>query len=200
MSGPSGSCLFPFRPSHPKLIACGIAFISASLLVLPSTSFVVKFSFARAESRSSLTMSSNEGQFSIPDQPARFARAKEENNRRYLDICSVYDPSYLKGKRVAVTGANRGIGYALVNELKHQGAQVIGICRTSSPEMERLELDEVVLDIDVTDDDLGPKLLSNIKGGPIDIVRVMRQTFPWAANRNNCKSFANFPFFPYAGS
>lgn len=174
MNSPSDTYLFPFRPSPSKWIACGIvAFLSASLVVLPSTSFVLQSSHARTEARSRLRMSSNEGQFSIPDQPARFARAKEENNRRYLDICSVYDPSYLKGKRVAVTGANRGIGYALANELKHQGAIVIGICRSSSPEMERLELEEVVLDIDVTDDDLGPKLLSKIKGGPIDIVCVM---------------------------
>lgn len=177
MTSQSGIYLIPFRPSHSKWIACGIiAFISASLVVLPSTSFVIQLSHARTEARSRLPMSSTEGQFSTPDQPARFARAKEENNRRYLDICSVYDPSYLKGKRVAVTGANRGIGYALANELKHQGAQVIGICRSSSPEMERLELDEVVLDIDVTDDDLGPKLLSKIKGGPIDIVCVMSRT------------------------
>eukprot|EP00590_Aulacoseira_subarctica_P005560 CAMPEP_0172423186 /NCGR_PEP_ID=MMETSP1064-20121228/14403_1 /TAXON_ID=202472 /ORGANISM="Aulacoseira subarctica , Strain CCAP 1002/5" /LENGTH=279 /DNA_ID=CAMNT_0013164417 /DNA_START=205 /DNA_END=1044 /DNA_ORIENTATION=- len=115
-------------------------------------------------------MKSNEETFSIPNQPARFARAKEENNRRYLDICSVYDPSYLKGKRVAVTGANRGIGFALANELKHQGARVIGICRSSSPGLEKLELEEVVLDIDVTDDDMAPKLISSIKGGPIDIL------------------------------
>jgi hypothetical protein len=164
MSAPFSSCAFLYR----------LFFVA--LFALPTASFVLQNSLARAESRSrlSLSMSSQEGQFSIPDQPARFARAKEENNRRYLDICSVYDPSYLRGKRVAVTGANRGIGYALANELKRQGALVIGICRSSSPEMEKLELDEVALNIDVTDDEMGPKLVSQIKGGPIDIVRVMK--------------------------
>lgn len=160
-------------PFSPRVFLYSL--FSVALFASPSASFVLKNSPARVESRLrlSLSMSSQEGQFSIPDQPARFARAKEENNRRYLDICSVYDPSYLRGKRVAVTGANRGIGYALANELKHQGALVIGICRSSSPEMEKLELDEVVLNIDVTDNELGPKLASQIKGGPIDIVRVM---------------------------
>jgi NAD(P)-dependent dehydrogenase (short-subunit alcohol dehydrogenase family) len=160
MSAPFSPCVFLYR------------LFSVALFASPSASFVLKKNPARVESRLrlSLSMSSQEGQFSIPDQPARFARAKEENNRRYLDICSVYDPSYLRGKRVAVTGANRGIGYALANELKHQGALVIGICRSSSPEMEKLELDEVVLNIDVTDNELGPKLASQIKGGPIDIL------------------------------
>ena len=40
-------------------------------------------------------------QYSLADQKARFARAKEEKNERYLDITTVYDGSFLKGKRVA---------------------------------------------------------------------------------------------------
>ena len=55
-------------------------------------------------------MSSNTDRYSIPDQPARFARAKAQKNERYLNIDTVYDGSYLKDKRIAITGANRGIG------------------------------------------------------------------------------------------
>jgi hypothetical protein len=44
--------------------------------------------------------------YSIPNQPQRFANAKAEGNKRYLDIDSVYNPAYLKGKTVLVTGNN----------------------------------------------------------------------------------------------
>jgi hypothetical protein len=46
---------------------------------------------------------SEERVFSIPDQIARFARAKEESNARYLDIASVYDGSSFKGYVTHVT-------------------------------------------------------------------------------------------------
>jgi hypothetical protein len=45
--------------------------------------------------------------YSIADQVARFERAKEEKNERYLNIASVFDGSYLKGKRVLITGGNQ---------------------------------------------------------------------------------------------
>jgi len=108
--------------------------------------------------------------YSIPDQPARFAKAKEEKNERYLDISSVYDPSFLKGKRVAVTGANRGIGLALAEELKAQGAKLIAICRSNSPMLEKLDPEETLLGIDVTNDKSCEEFSSNVKGGPIDIL------------------------------
>jgi hypothetical protein len=74
----------------------------------------------------SLSMSA--GEFSIPDQPARFARAKKEGNKRYLDIDSVYNPSYLKGKTALVTGGNRGLGLAITNELVKQGSPAPAFC------------------------------------------------------------------------
>jgi len=103
-------------------------------------------------------------------QPARFARAQKEKNERYLNIESVYDPSYLKGKRVAVTGCNRGVGLALAEELKAQGAKIIALCRSSSPELDKLDPEEVVLGLDVTNDKECACVASKIKGGPIDIL------------------------------
>jgi nucleoside-diphosphate-sugar epimerase len=108
--------------------------------------------------------------YSIPDQPARFARANKENNRRYLDIASVYDPTYLKGVRVAVTGANRGIGLALAKEVSEAGAKLVAIVRSSSPELEALHPAEIVSGIDVTNDEQCQGIASQIKGGPIDIL------------------------------
>jgi len=115
-----------------------------------------------------LAMSSD--RYTIPDQPARFARAKAEDNRRYLDIETVYDPSYLKGKRVAVTGANRGIGLALAKELTAQGGRLVAICRSSSAELDALNPEEVVTGIDVTSDEACDGIAGKVTGGPIDIL------------------------------
>jgi NADPH:quinone reductase-like Zn-dependent oxidoreductase len=108
--------------------------------------------------------------YSLPDQPARFAKAKAENNKRFLDITTVYDPSFLKGKRVAVTGANRGIGLELAKELTEAGAQVVAIVRGSSDELDALKPAEIIKGIELTDDTMCSKLAGQIKGGPIDIV------------------------------
>jgi len=67
---------------------------------------------------------------SLADQTARFERAKTEDNQRYLDICSVFDGSALAGKRVMVTGGNRGLGLAIVTQLVECGASVIATCRS----------------------------------------------------------------------
>lgn len=42
--------------------------------------------------------------FSIADQPKRFAKAKQDHNRRVLDIDSFYNPSFLNDKVVLITG------------------------------------------------------------------------------------------------
>jgi hypothetical protein len=57
-------------------------------------------------------------------QKARFAKAKKENNQRVLDITSVYDPSFLTGARVLITGGNRGLGLDMVKECVSHGAEV----------------------------------------------------------------------------
>lgn len=112
----------------------------------------------------------SEERYTIPDQPARFARAQAEDNKRYLDIETVYDPAYLKGKRVAITGANRGIGLALAKELKAQGGSLVAICRSSSDELEALNPEEIITGVDVTSDEQCETIASQIKGGPIDIL------------------------------
>jgi len=119
-------------------------------------------------SPTNLAMSTD--RYTIPDQPARFARAKEEKNERYLDIETVYDPAYLKGKRVAITGANRGIGLALAKELTAQGGKLVAIVRSSSPELDALNPDEVVTGIDVMSDEACDGLAAKVTGGPIDIL------------------------------
>lgn len=120
-------------------------------------------------STTSLAMSDSE-RYTIPDQPARFARAKKENNERYLNIESIYDGSYLKDKRVAITGANRGIGLSLAKELISQGGKLVAICRSSSDELEALKPDEIVTGVDVMSDEECETIAAQIKGGPIDIL------------------------------
>jgi D-arabinose 1-dehydrogenase-like Zn-dependent alcohol dehydrogenase len=111
-----------------------------------------------------------DSRYSLADQVARFARAKKENNQRYLDITTVYDPSYLKGKRVAITGCNRGLGLALAEEVTQAGAKLVAITRSSSDELQALQPAELITGVDVTNDASTAKLNEQVKGGPIDIV------------------------------
>lgn len=95
----------------------------------------------------------NRAGFSIADQTDRFERAQKEGNMRFLDIDSVFDGSYLKDKRVLVTGGNQGLGLAIVTELVAQEAQVVVVGRRSSPELDALGSVggvQIVTGIDVT--------------------------------------------------
>ena len=113
--------------------------------------------------------SSDERVFSLADQVARFARAKEENNRRYLDIDTVYDGSYLKGKRVLVTGGNQGLGLAIVRELVAQGAEAVVVGRRSSPDLDALGC-QVITGVDVTDEAAVKGKMVEELGEPVDYV------------------------------
>ena len=47
----------------------------------------------------------------------RFETAKREGDARFLDISTVYDGASLAGKRVMVTGGNKGLGLAITAQL-----------------------------------------------------------------------------------
>jgi short chain dehydrogenase len=128
-----------------------------------------RISFAMSSSASAPTIGQEE-RYSMADQEARFNKAKLENNQRFLDITSVYDPSYLKGKRVAITGANRGLGLALATEVSNAGAQLIAIVRSSSPELDALQPTQIITGIDATKDEDTIELHTKIIGGPVDIL------------------------------
>merc|ERR1719203_904170 len=125
---------------------------------------------------SSLTrrMSNSADETSLADQIARFARAKEEKNERYLDISSVYNGGDLSGKRVLVTGGNRGLGLAITKELVAIGATVIVVCRSSSQELEQLVgQGNVCSGVDVTSSEAVTNAANRVKvdcGGNIDVV------------------------------
>jgi len=100
----------------------------------------------------------------------RYAAAKAESNTRYLDISSTFDGSYLKGKRVLITGGNQGLGLAIVKELVKQGAQVVVVGRRSSSELDALSV-QVIKGVDVTDEAaISGKMIQEIGGRPFDLV------------------------------
>lgn len=112
--------------------------------------------------------------YSLADQVARFARAKEEKNARFLDIESVYDnSSELSGKRVLVTGGNRGLGFEITKELVRIGAKTLVLCRGTNDELETLVgKSNVYSGVDVTDTAAVNKAFEKIKsdGGELDMV------------------------------
>jgi len=156
----------------------------------PAFSKSTSSSRSPGSSTSSLAMSSTEERYTIPDQPARYARAKAENNQRYLDITTAYDPSYIKGKRVAVTGANRGVGLSLSKELVKQGAKLVAIVRKSSAELDALKPDEIISGVEATNDEACASIPDKIKGGPIDILINNAGYFYEPVEKLDCMNFA----------
>lgn len=109
--------------------------------------------------------------YSKADQVARFAAAKVEGNKRYLDIDTVFDGSYLKGKRVLITGGNQGLGLSIVKELSAQGAEVVVVGRRSSPELDAVPNVQVITGVDVTNtESVSGKMIEEIGGKPLDYV------------------------------
>lgn len=117
------------------------------------------------------TVASNNcaAKYSIPDQPARFAQAKADKNQRYLNIASVYNGSSFKGKRVLITGAERGLGLATVEQLIKDGASVIVACRGSTPELDALRPAEIITGVDVAVTAAVNKMAKDLTG-KVDIV------------------------------
>jgi NAD(P)-dependent dehydrogenase (short-subunit alcohol dehydrogenase family) len=114
--------------------------------------------------------------YSIADQVARFERAKKEKNQRYLDIASVYDGSYLKGKRVLVVGASKGLGLELVKELKAAGATCIATCRASNKELDEYA-SQIIKNVEVTDINSMRRMATQLKS-PCDYVIFNAGYFP----------------------
>lgn len=70
---------------------------------------------------------------------------------------------------VVITGANRGIGLALVREYLKRGCRVYGVCRRPSDELETSEA-EVISGVDVTDGDSVAALPDRLKDVQIDVL------------------------------
>ena len=149
-----------------------MALAARSSLFLHST-FVRRVSMSRTSPVRTITRAMGatipEGDhFTMPDQPARFAKGKAENNARMLTT-DFYDGSFLKDQRVLVTGGNRGIGLALVKELVECGANVIVTCRSSNDELASMKNVQVIEGCDVTDLDSVNKMTEQVTD-PVDIV------------------------------
>ncbi|OZY86579.1 short-chain dehydrogenase [Cellvibrio mixtus] len=72
-------------------------------------------------------------------------------------------------KTAVITGANRGIGLALTQHYLAQGWQVIGICRTTSPELDASGA-QVISGVDVTNTAAIAALAQQLKGKSIDLL------------------------------
>lgn len=70
---------------------------------------------------------------------------------------------------VVITGANRGVGLALAEHYQQEGRKVIGVCRQTSDELERVA-DKVIEGIDVTQDDDIARLSAALAGHTIDLL------------------------------
>jgi len=118
-------------------------------------------------SRNILKMSSS---YSIADQQARFANAKEINDKRYLEIESVFDGSYLKDKKVVVTGGNRGLGLEIVKRAYECGAQVFVTCRSAGDDLDGIATAYEGVDVTNTESicDFAKKIVQD--HGPMDIL------------------------------
>lgn len=107
--------------------------------------------------------------YSVADQVARFAAAQRDNNARYLDISTVFDGSYLRNKRVLVTGGNQGLGLAIVKEAVSHGAHVVVVGRRSAADLDALENVQVITGVDVANDAAVASMVSAVTE-PVDYV------------------------------
>jgi NAD(P)-dependent dehydrogenase (short-subunit alcohol dehydrogenase family) len=72
-------------------------------------------------------------------------------------------------KHVVITGANRGIGLELARHYSTQNWRVTGVCRETSPELERFA-QQVISGIEVTREDSINKLVAALQGQTIDLL------------------------------
>jgi NAD(P)-dependent dehydrogenase (short-subunit alcohol dehydrogenase family) len=115
--------------------------------------------------------------YSLADQTARFARAKEEKNERYLNIASVYKAETWKSKKVLVVGASRGLGLMIVKKLVEDGAEAIVTCRSSNAEIDAVGAKQVITGVEVTSMESLSAMATAITG-PLDYVIFVAGIFP----------------------
>ena len=72
-------------------------------------------------------------------------------------------------KHVVLTGANRGIGLALAKHYQQEGWRVTGVCRESSPQLDKVA-SQVISPIDVTDPASVARLVNALHGQTIDLL------------------------------
>lgn len=72
-------------------------------------------------------------------------------------------------KTALITGANRGIGLALAQQLKTEGYNIIGACRETSDELDTIAT-KVVTGIDVTSEDDVARLERELSGTELDLL------------------------------
>lgn len=71
---------------------------------------------------------------------------------------------------VVITGANRGIGLAFCRLYRIRGDRVYGVCRQSSPELDRLGLEQVIEGVDMTTEGGIATLRSSLTADSIDVL------------------------------
>ena len=86
-----------------------------------------------------------------------------------LDITTVYDGTYLNGKRVLITGAEQNLGLETLKEVVVQGGQAIAVGRTSSDDLDAFKAAnpdavQIITGIDVTDDAAMGKMVTEMEG------------------------------------
>ena len=122
---------------------------------------------SRREVERALAPTTRERGHTLTPKNTQFAQAQKDDNRRYLDIASVFDGSSLKGKRVAITGGSRGLGLEIAKAAMDVGAEVLVICRKGS-----VDGAKIYDGVDVTDAEAcasaAKKIVSD--GGPVDVL------------------------------
>lgn len=71
--------------------------------------------------------------------------------------------------RVAITGANRGIGLALTKKYQSEGYDVVALCRSANDELKAISNLRIVENVDVTDSNVGKVLRDNLDEKSIDV-------------------------------
>ena len=90
-------------------------------------------------------------------------------NSAFVQSADVHSPDAIKGT-VLITGANRGLGFALAQHFIADGYKVIGTARKPAKATELKAIGAWVVQLDVTDDASIKRMTETLKNVPIDIV------------------------------